>query len=353
MNKRRESLRVLALGALVLFLLRLIACFALGDKVSLFAQPELAAFLIKNETGRLPQNTRPAVTEPTAPSTTPTTQPTEPSTGSTEPSAGPEIPAWQPELPAERPVFTAEDMAHLQVTDHTARRPDIETLLTQPLRWDLTGDQPTVLIIHTHGTEAYTPTEEAPYKENGGKYRTNDETQNMISIGDELARLLEEAGIDVIHDRTPYDKNDYEDAYANSRVAVQGWLQKYPSICMVLDLHRDAAQYADGTQWASSCTINGQRAAQLMVVVGAGNNSLPHPHWEENMAIGEKLTVMFDRISDGVARELDLRAKRFNQDLSAGSLIVEVGAAGNTHEEAIRAMPVLAQAIISLSKGAN
>ncbi len=336
MGKRQ----IIALGSLAAVLIRLMLSFALGDKVSLFAQPELAAFLIKSETGRVPEST----TAPVSPDTTAPEQ-TQP-----EPTE-PEAPAWSPEPPDSRPSFTAEDLEYMGVTYNCVYKPDLEALLTQKLSWDLTGESPTILIIHTHGTEAYTPAAGSEYTEYGGEYRTTDDSLNMISIGDELTALLEQAGLKVIHDRTAYDKNDYEDAYENARMAVQDWLAQYPSIQLVLDLHRDAAEYSDGSQWATSATVNGRDAAQLMVVVGSAATGTYHPDWEENLALGEKLTVTLNKLFPGVARDLNFRAKRFNQDLSTGSLIVEVGAAGNTHQEALNALPALAQAILDLAQG--
>ena len=211
---------------------------------------------------------------------------------------------------------------------------------------------PWVWIIKIDGAEAYTPTADSQYKEFGGDYRTNDDKYNMISIGDELARLLQEGGLNVIHDRTPYDLNDYLDSYDNARAAIQKHLKENPSIEMVLDLHRDAAERPDGSQWATSATVNGENSAQQMLVEGTKVNYV-HPNWKTNLSIAEKMNVLMERIAPGVTRPIDLRRQRFNQDLSIGSLIVEVGAAGNTHQQAKNSMAVLAEAILVLAYGAN
>jgi stage II sporulation protein P len=232
-------------------------------------------------------------------------------------------------------------------------RPNVKNLLTQALNWDLTGDEPTILIVHTHGTEAFTETADTQYDDYGGSYRTKDDRYNMISIGDELTRLLTQAGLSVIHDRTAHDLNDYLDAYDNSRAAVQKYLQQYPSIKMVLDLHRDAAQYADGTQWATSATVNGEDSAQLMFVVGTNARGLNHPNWQTNLSIAEKLNVLMEKNVSGLTRPIDLRSQRFNHDLAMGAMIVEVGAAGNTHPEAMNAISVLAEAIVELAHGSK
>lgn len=343
MNNQKQALRVGGLVILLAILLRMICSGALGDRVALFSRPRLAAFLLYTQTGREPV--------PTV-STIPTTAPTEPQPG---PELVPDpLPPEKPTaLPTEPLVFTAEDMDYLEMYIQCRRDPDEEALLKRPLNWDLTGDEPTILIIHTHGTEAYTPTADSAYQEYGGEYRTKDDRYNMISVGDELTRLLENAGLSVIHDRTPYDLDDYLDSYDESRNAVKQHLQEHPSIRMVLDLHRDAAEYADGTQWAATTTLNGQSAAQLMLVVGTNATGLNHPNWEDNLSIAEKLSVTMEKNHDGITRYINLRGARFNHDLSPGALIVEVGAAGNTHAEALRSMPVLAEAIIALTLGSK
>lgn len=345
MNKQKQAFRVGTLTILLAILIRMVCSSAFGDDVALFSQPRLASFLIYTETGReVPTTTAP----PPSSSTAVTTEPTTP-TQDIEPIPTPST----PQIPAQKPVFTAEDIQYLTMNIECNRSPNVEKLLTQPLNWDLTGSAPTILIVHTHGTEAYTPTADTQYEEFGGEYRTKDDRYNMISIGDELTRLLEEAGLSVIHDRTPYDLNDYLDSYDNSRKAVQQHLKEHPSIKMVIDLHRDAAEYADGTQWAARGTVNGESAAKVMMVVGTNATGLYHPNWETNLSIAEKLTVLMERNYDGMARDLNLRGARFNHDLAVGAMIAEVGATGNTHEEAIRGVRVLAEAIIELSTGSK
>ena len=352
MDKQKQVFRIGCLSILLAVLLRMVCSTALGDDVSLFSQPQLASYLVYTETGRelnAPDTTTtpsvtPSATEPVS-TTVPTTEP--------EPDPEPEYVPPTPSIPDEKPFFTSDDMQYLTTNVECKRNPNWEKLLTQTLSWNLTGSEPTILIVHTHGTEAFTPTATTQYVEYGGEYRTKDERYNMISIGDELARLLQDAGLTVIHDRTPYDLNDYLDSYDNSRKAVQQHLKEHPTIKMVIDLHRDAAEYADGTQWAARGTVNGQSAAQVMMVVGTNATGLNHPNWETNLSIAEKLTVLMERNHDGMARDLNLRGARFNQDLAIGALIAEIGAAGNTHDEAIRGVGVLAEAIIQLALGSQ
>ena len=349
MSRNKLVGRIGALSILLAILLRFASTVVWGSPIPIFAQPELAAFLVRSQTGRdsftsvpslspaptLSPSTLPTTGISTAPSTAPTTQP---STAVTRP-------------PVIRASFAATDTKYVKMTYSCSYRPDLQALLTQKLNWDLSSASPTVLIVHTHGTESYTKTADTQYQNYGGSYRTDDARYNMISVGDALARLLEEAGIHVIHDRTAHDKDDYLNAYANSRKAVQSYLKQYPSIKLVLDLHRDAAEYADGTQWATSATVNGKRSAQLMFVVGTNAGGSAHPNWKQNLATAEKLHVLMEKTCSGITRPIDLRSQRFNHDLSPAAMIVEVGSAGNTHPEAMAAVSVLAEAIIALQNG--
>lgn len=347
MNWNKQTLRVGALAILFAMLLRLIGSGVFGSTLEVFARPELASFLIYSESGR-----KPDVSDQTAGSDT-TTLPSGEVTQPPETTLPPTQPSKPVTLPANKAVFTEEDLQYFEMNYSCSLKPDVKSLLTQSLNWDLTGDEPTVLILHTHGTEAYTETADTQYEEDGGDYRTTDDRYNLISIGDELTRLLEEGGLTVIHDRTPHDKGDYLDAYDNSRAAAQEYLKQYPSIKMILDLHRDAAEYADGTQWATSATVNGQDSAQLMFVVGTNARGLSHPNWQTNLSIAEKLNVLMEKNVSGITRPIDLRSQRFNHDLAMGAMIVEVGAAGNTHAEAINAISVLAEAILELAYGSE
>ena len=227
---------------------------------------------------------------------------------------------------------------------------DTLALLQQPLSWDLMGEKPTVLILHSHATESYE--KEADYTETS-PYRTMDTDYNMVSVGARVAEILEEAGIRVIHDKTLHDYPSYNDAYANARQTIVDILSENPSICLVLDLHRDAAEDAGGNQKVSTVTVEGETCANLMLVMGSDKGSLPYPNWERNMALAVKLQAQLEQTHPGLCRPIKLVTSRYNQDLSTGALLIEVGTAGNTHTQALRAAEYLAEGILALAKGAN
>lgn len=255
---------------------------------------------------------------------------------------------WIPQ--PEKPGFSPSDVDLVEMDYDCAYRPDLETLVTRPLDWDLTADEPTVLILHTHATESYTKNGEM-YAETAA-YRTLDENYNMLSIGDTVADVLTQAGIGVIHDRGIHDYPSYSGSYVHSRNSVEEILEQYPSVCLVLDLHRDAVE-KDGKQLRPLAQAEGKPSAQLMLVVGTDISRQSHENWQENLALALKLHIQLERMTPGIMRPLNLRAQRFNQDLSPGALLVEVGAAGNTREEALTAARKLADALVFLSKGAK
>ena len=234
MNKRPDVFRVCALAIACAILLRL-AGGGLGAMVAqALGHEKMATVLLYLGTGRVacpaaPQEQIPNPTQLTSPS------------------------------PEEDPVeFTLEDGQQIQVGNFAGVDVDIPALLQMPLDWDLTEQSPTVLILHTHGSESYTG---IPQEAQSSGYRSLDTAYNMVSMGDALTRYLTEAGIGVIHDRTLYDYPSYNDAYNLARTAIQEYLAQYPSVSLVIDLHRDAAEDAAGNQVAFTAQIDGQIAA--------------------------------------------------------------------------------------------
>ena len=227
---------------------------------------------------------------------------------------------------------------------------DTANLLQQPLTWDLKAGAPTVLIIHSHATESY---EKEPGYEETSPYRTLDTNYNMVSVGERVAQLLEAGGIRVIHDGTLHDYPSYNDAYGNARQTVADILDKNPSICLVLDLHRDAAEDVNGRQKVSTATVEGNECANLMLVMGSDSGGLSFPDWERNLALAVKLQAQLEQTYPGLCRPIKVVSGRYNQDLSTGALLIEVGTAGNTHAQALRAAEYLAEGILALAKGAN
>lgn len=239
------------------------------------------------------------------------------------------------------PSFSGEESVTLYYAANI--RPDIPALLKKPLQWDLTGEEPRILILHTHTTESYSRRGEN-YKESSA-WRTLDESYNMIAVGDLVAQILEENGISAVHDKSLHDYPSYNGSYIRARKTLRQLLDEYPGIRMVLDLHRDASGGEEG-QMRTKAEVEGETSAQLMVVIGTN-----HENYEENLSLGLKLHALLEQRSPGIMRPLQLRGQRFNQDLNPGTLLIEIGAAGNSHREAQLAAEQLAAAIVAIARG--
>ena len=206
------------------------------------------------------------------------------------------------------------------------------------------GEGPQILIVHSHGSEAYSQNDGDTYEESD-PYRTTDCTKNVVRVGEEMAQVFRSQGFEVVHDTTLYDYPAYNGAYERSCAGVEKWLEQYPTIKLVLDVHRDALVSADGAAYKLVSEVEGQKVAQVMLVVGSNDSGMEHPNWRENLALAVKLQLELTRDWGQLARPITLRSSRYNQHLSPGSLLVEVGGHGNTLQEAIAGARLFAQSI--------
>lgn len=200
---------------------------------------------------------------------------------------------------------------------------------------------PQVLIIHTHGTEAYSMPVGEEYAPSDN-HRTLESEKNMLRIGDEIAEVLTAKGISVVHDRNLYDYPNYSGAYNRSLASIENYLAQYPTISFVLDVHRDAVEDADGNEYKLLCAEE-PNAAQLEFVIGSDGGGLSHDKWRENVklacAVQENLLAQYPTLM----RPIVVRNSRYNQHMTTGSLLLEVGTAGNSLEEAIVAARIFAE----------
>ena len=197
----------------------------------------------------------------------------------------------------------------------------------------LGAEGPQVLILHTHGSASYTMPPGQEYNVSD-PFRPLDTNCNMIRIGDEMAQVLTDAGISVVHDRSLYDYPSYSGAYNRSLASIESYLQKYPSISFVLDVHRDAVQDANGQQFKLLCGED-KNAAQLEFVIGSNGGGLSHDLWRENLKLACAVQETLYKDYPTLMRPVTVRNSRYNQHMTTGSLLVEVGTAGNSLEEAV------------------
>ncbi len=257
-------------------------------------------------------------------------------------------PAPAQETAVQTLVFTQADAQGVVIAGTSGYAPDAaELLLSHPLQLDFSRGEPQVLIIHTHASEAYTPEPGWEY-EPSDTLRTEDIEHNVVRVGQEMADALEALGIGVLHDTEIRDYPTYNGSYTRTLTVIEEYLAEYPSIQIVVDVHRDAAENADGSPVAVSCTADGEAAAQLMLVMGTDVGGLAHPNWQENLALAVRVQALLNRDYPELCRPIDLRAERFNQHATYGSLLVEVGASGNTLAEALVSARLFAGALAEI-----
>lgn len=219
-----------------------------------------------------------------------------------------------------------------------------------PFRIQPGSDQPQVLVMHTHATETYRPAAGLWYAPGDGA-RTTDRDRNMCAVGRVIADTLNAAGICTLHDETLNDYPSYTGSYANSRAVVQRYLEQYPSIKVVLDVHRDAIE-SGGARIAPVCQANGRQSAQVMLICGCDNGgSVRLPDWRQNLAFAAAWEQAMERRTPGLTRPVLFSYRFYNQDLTTGSLLIEVGGHGNTLNEALCAGQLAAQGLVDALLG--
>lgn len=223
------------------------------------------------------------------------------------------------------------DVAIRNATD--TREPDFAALLEEgPELTVADAAAPTVLIFHTHTSESYALNGDGLCYPAQPSHR-KEADRNMVRVGSELCAALERRGVGVIHDTAAYD-DDYDGAYARSREAVLRYLEQYPSLEIVIDVHRDALQ-ENGRHIKPTAVVGGKKAAQIMIITGAEENGIEFPHWETNLKFALALQQTAQAKYTGLMKPVFFCPRRYNMDVTENSLLLEIGTEVNTLEEAI------------------
>lgn len=222
---------------------------------------------------------------------------------------------------------------------------NIEELLKQ--KADLTIQdisQPTILVYHSHTTESYTLLDAGYYTESFD-LRSDDIDKNMVRVGDELCEYLEKMGFGVIHDTAIHDEN-YTDAYASSRKSIEEYLEKYPSIEITIDVHRDDITYDNNTKVKPTATIDGKKAARMMIIAGAEYGRVEnYPDWEYNLKFALAIQNKVSEKYEGLMRPILFSERKYNMDETRNSFLLEVGTDANTLDEACYSARLFATAL--------
>ena len=242
------------------------------------------------------------------------------------------------------------------INNSTGYVPDVKSLLYAELGGDgleslSSSDAPLVLIVHTHGTESYT--------EHGALYHTYDENEfarshnakeNVVAVGSVLADVLNRAGIPTVHSTVLHDSVQYKDAYARSAQTVEKYLETYPSIKLVIDVHRDSVINSNGDIIKPITLAEGDRCAQVKCTVGSSWSGEKYDTWEKNLSLALKLRKALNDKYTNICRPVSLESTTYNQQLAPYSMTIEIGASGNSLEEAMCAAGIVGSALIDIVK---
>ncbi len=235
------------------------------------------------------------------------------------------------------------------LSNQTSYTPDIQGLLArkpESLENLTLSDKPLVLIIHTHATECYTSHNNV-YPQ-GEATRTDNTDQNVVRVGKQIKDTLCDFGINAIHCTDLHDKPSFINAYGESADTVRQYLEEYPEIRFVIDVHRDAIIKEDGESVRAVSDVASQDYAQLMFVVGTDEGGYNHPAWQENLCLALHLQRSINEACPDLCRSINLRPVPFNQQLSSGYILLEAGTCANTLEQALFSAEVFASRLAKL-----
>ncbi len=277
-----------------------------------------------------------AATNATQPSATeaPTTKTTQPSIEITDDESqytGEKYPVIEETLSG-----SGESYDNFYVKNSTDYSIDYQQALTTQLGFEITDtSSPQVLIVHTHTTESYLINDNGYYYTDY-PFRTTDSQRNMVAVGNEIVSSLKENGIGAIQATDIHDKPTYTGSYDRSAETIYKYLEKYPEIKVILDIHRDAVGYDDERgKYKPTFTYNGKKAAQIMIMCGYDPyNSYGFGHWQENLNFALQLQQTAENMYPGMTRPLYFGDFAYNMYINNGSLLIEVGTETNTLSEA-------------------
>lgn len=222
----------------------------------------------------------------------------------------------------------------VHVRNSTGLKVNIKSLLSAELGYTIKRNgSPQVLILHTHATESFLK-EDRDYYTAADKSRTTDNSFNVTKLGDIVAEKLNRSGIKTLHDTTQHDYPSYNQSYYRASKTILSYLKKYPGIKVVLDIHRDSVQ-SGSTKTKLTASVKGRSAAQVMLVMGSQSGNIKNfPKWKENLKLALRFQKNIESMYPDLARPLSLMSRSYNERLTTGSMLLEIGTEANSFDEA-------------------
>ncbi|MDR1392013.1 MAG: stage II sporulation protein P [Clostridiales bacterium] len=243
-----------------------------------------------------------------------------------------------------------KDSFQVYIENETQKKIDINELLNSNMFLDLKNEGPKILILHTCSTEAFQENECDFYDKSKNDYE-NDDDKNVIKIGQEMERKLNENGVKTLHDKTHHDQNEnFENRYLSSLKTIEKYKEKFPTIQIVFDIHRDCLIYKDDINIKLITEINGEKCSQCMFVVGTDEGGLNHSNWKNNLIFASKLQRIIEEKYPGLMRPISLKKERLNGHASDLCLIVEIGTSANTLNESVKSGLYICECILKFLK---
>lgn len=217
----------------------------------------------------------------------------------------------------------------MKILNYSSKR-DIDFKSLAASNITLTKKSDKILLYNTHTSESYANSDKYKFEYSGAR-RSQDATYNMLSVAKKFKENLDSKGFEVVHDTTPHDYGTYTSSYARSRITVKNAIAAMGHAGISIDVHRDATNDLD---YRPVVKINGIEVAQCMLVMGVGTDVTNNPYYEDNLRLAFKIQQLADEVYPGLFKPMIIRNSIYNQDLNKYSLLIEVGASGNTLDEA-------------------
>ena len=248
--------------------------------------------------------------------------------------------------------MSSSEKGVLSLTNETPYEPDLAELSEKErciktldkLYASFGNDAPIVLILSTHATEAYSENYE-------NLFRSSDNEENMISVGNMIYTVLKEEGINAVHCTNLFDSPDFNMAYYNASTSIKKYLAENPSISYIIDVHRDSVMSQSGELINPSTTVNGKSAAQMMFVIGTDHGGSGHIGWQDNLSLAARLQKNIAADYPSLMRPINLRSASFNEQYTKGSLLIEIGSSASPRSSALISAKIFAKYLSAEIKG--
>lgn len=225
--------------------------------------------------------------------------------------------------------------------EYLAKNPEINIKKTS---------EPQVLILHTHTSESYMTNDKDFFYESFYPRSLND-SENITQVGKIITETLIKNGIHAIHSTVYHDNPSYNGSYSRAAQTIKQNLEQYPSIQVVIDIHRDSLGLKESGKIKPIFTYQNKKASQLMIICGCDpDETLGFPNWRKNLSLALRLQKYCESMFPGITRPLNFAKVKYNEHLTPGSLLIEIGSEVNTLQESVYTGAMLGEAISKLLK---